>query len=88
MAFNIDSNYDHVDCCVCKINFFIPSQFHSQCIKNNSDFYCPAGHALCYPKQTEDTKVKKIIDLQEQLAAATKTIEVLSKNIKRKKRNA
>jgi len=56
-------------CITCGIPFGLPDYFQENLRESHARFYCPNGHAACYPQKTEAEK------LREELDATTKRLE-------------
>lgn len=54
-------------CCVCYMEFGVPSDFYAARRKDHANFYCPRGHGQSYTGQT--TEEKRIAELELQVQA-------------------
>jgi len=48
-------------CIVCGIQFAVPPDFDQNLQKNHKIFYCPNGHGMCYPTETEEERLRKAL---------------------------
>ncbi len=48
-----------MNCCSCKILFWVSNRHNEQLRKSHETFYCPNGHAQSYLGESVDEKLKK-----------------------------
>jgi len=52
-------------CLTCGIQYAIPDDYDQELRKNHRTFYCPRGHTMYYPEETEEERLRKAL-LKEQ----------------------
>ncbi len=58
----IATNYVQEDCPKCFIAYFVPIAFQKAKVKDKSTMWCPNGHASNYCGETEETRLRGVID--------------------------
>ena len=54
------------ECYKCGVLFAITAELQNARVKDHEFFYCPNGHAQYYPGQTEEERLKQLLDDERQ----------------------
>jgi seryl-tRNA synthetase len=83
-----EEEFCSVDCNECGITFKFTTTIEKMWRKSSKTFFCPNGHSLHWPKQTETEEQKElkklraeVTSLKDKLTAAEKTVETQKKRI-------
>jgi len=49
-----------ISCSVCGVVFMITNSFDNRLRHSKNSFYCPNGHSLSYPGETDADKLKRV----------------------------
>lgn len=52
-------------CCTCHVQYKITAEHQQQLMQSHETFYCPNGHSLYFPGETEEEKLKKQLEAKE-----------------------
>ena len=58
-------------CCSCGISFAIPKHYQDKLRNTHQTFYCPNGHTLHFPSETEKEKLQRELNHTKQKLKAT-----------------
>ena len=82
MARNVEVELEEHTCAThrCGITFWLTPGFADRRRKDKRDFYCPNGHTLVYNGDTEEKKLRNLVDIKNQ------EIDRLNRELSAKKR--
>jgi NAD-dependent SIR2 family protein deacetylase len=78
-----------VDCPVCGIRFWVDETFKQHRQQDHETMYCPNGHSLYFPSETEEERLRKLVlvktrrvnELEEKQGKRDKELKQLHKRI-------
>lgn len=50
------------ECCSCGITFYVTKKFQQRVYRDKSAFHCPNGHRQSYTGDTEQERLRKLLD--------------------------
>jgi len=70
-AFSLSVAFERVTCCACGVPFAAPRELLDKRRETHKDFFCPNGHNLHFPGETEAERLKKLLDDEAQRHSRT-----------------
>jgi len=70
-----------VNCNECGITFKFSTKIEEMWRKSSKTFFCPNGHSLHWPKQTETAEQKELKKLRAEVSSLTDKLTAAEKNV-------
>jgi len=64
LALQFEYHLVHTSCYKCGVPMFIPAEMNKKLLSTQDSFYCINGHQQCYIGDSEETKLKRKLEIE------------------------